>query len=260
MPLLVGTSGWQYDSWREPFYAGVAQRRWFEHVMAAFATVELNVSFYRLPRREVFAGWRERSPADAVVTVKASRYLTHVKRLRDPAASVALLMERAGALGPKLGPILVQLPPDLTVDAGALAATLAAFPATVRLAVEPRHESWWCEPVREVLAARDAALVWADRHEQPVTPLWRTASWGYLRLHEGAAAPWPFYTRAGLQGWVTRLAAAYPPDADVFAYFNNDPGCAAVHDAALFAELARDAGAPVSRTPPVPATPPPAPQ
>lgn len=83
MPLLIGTSGWQYAHWREGFYAGVAQRRWFEHVTAAFATVELNVSFYRLPRREVFAGWRERSPADEVITVKASRYLTHVKRLAD---------------------------------------------------------------------------------------------------------------------------------------------------------------------------------
>lgn len=258
MPILVGTSGWQYDSWREPFYAGVPQRRWFEHLLAGFATVELNVSFYRLPRREVFAGWRERSPADAVITVKASRYLTHVKRLRDPAPSVAMLMDRAGALEPKLGPVLVQLPPDLPVDAAGLAATLAAFPAHVRLAVEPRHASWWTDEVRGVLAARDAALVWADRHEQPLSPLWRTASWGYLRLHEGAAEPWPCYTDAGLAGWVDRIAAGFPDGADVFAYFNNDPGCAAVHDAVRFAARARAAGRAVTRTPPAPATAPPA--
>ncbi len=113
MTVLIGTSGWQYASWKEPYYAGVPQRRWFEHLLTGFRTVELNVSFYRLPKRETFAGWRERSPADAVVTVKASRYLTHIKRLRDPGPSVALLMERAGALGAKLGPVLVQLPLDL---------------------------------------------------------------------------------------------------------------------------------------------------
>ncbi len=251
--FLVGTSGWQYADWREPFYAGVAQRRWFEHVLTAFRTVELNVSFYRLPKAEVFAGWRERSPADAIVTVKASRYLTHVKRLRDPGPSVQMLMERAGRLGPKLGPILVQLPPDLPVDTEGLAATLGAFPPGVRVAVEPRHDSWWCDEVRDVLVRHGAALVWADRKQRPLTPLWRTADWGYLRLHEGCADPWPFYRQPALDGWVERLAGTWPDTADVFVYFNNDPGCAAVHDAVHFAAAARDAGRSVSRVPDHPA-------
>src|SRR3954449_12636704 len=135
MAVLIGTSGWQYASWKEPYYGAVPQRRWYERILADFQTVELNVSFYRLPKRETFAGWRERAPADAVVTVKASRYLTHVKRLRDPGPSVAKLMERASALGPRLGPVLVQLPPDLVAAPEALAATLDAFPAGTRLAV-----------------------------------------------------------------------------------------------------------------------------
>lgn len=147
--------------------------------------------------------------------------------------------------------MLLQLPPDLTADAPALEATLAAFPPGVRLAVEPRHDSWWTGEVREVLTRHDAALVWADRDEQPVAPLWRTAGFGYLRLHHGLAEPWPGYTRPGLQAWVERIAAAYPDDADVFVYFNNDPGEAAVRDAAEFAELARAAGRTVTRTPPV---------
>src|SRR3954454_6333454 len=116
--------------------------------MDDFRTVELNVTFYRLPKAEVFAGWYDRSPHDAVITVKASRYLTHVKRLRDPAPSVAMLLERAAPLQEKLGPVLVQLPPDLPVDVDALDATLRAFPRSVRVAVEPRHESWWTDGVR----------------------------------------------------------------------------------------------------------------
>jgi uncharacterized protein YecE (DUF72 family) len=236
MAVLIGTSGWQYASWKQPYYRGVPQRRWFEHVLADFRTVELNVSFYRLPKLEVFAGWRRRAPADAVITVKASRHLTHVKRLRDPAGSVALLMQRASALGEKLGPVLVQLPPDLTVDPDALAATLDAFPTGTRLAVEPRHESWWIDDVRQLLAARGAALVWADRKGRPIAPQWRTADWGYLRLHEGTAEPLPSYDRDTLAGWATRVTETYGEDEDVFVYFNNDGGCAAVDNAITYAE------------------------
>jgi uncharacterized protein YecE (DUF72 family) len=159
--VLIGTSGWQYADWREPFYQGVPQKRWFEHVMANFQTVELNVTFYRLPKREVFVGWHARSPDDAVITVKSSRYLTHIKRLRDPKPSVDMLMERVEPLGKKLGPILVQLPPDMRADAAALADTLAAFPTYVRLAVEPSHKSWWNDDVRGVLTDREAERITA---------------------------------------------------------------------------------------------------
>ncbi len=249
MPVLVGTSGWQYADWRERFFRGVPQRRWFEHLLEHFRTVELNVSFYRLPRREVFVGWRDRSPADAVITVKASRYLTHVKRLRDPGPSVALLMERAAGLGPKLGPVLLQLPPDLVVDPVGLAATLDAFPAGVRLAVEPRHPSWWTEEVRAVLTDRNASLVWADRGEESLAPLWRTADFGYLRLHEGRADPRPRYSGDTLRRWAERVTSAYADPDDVFVYFNNDPGGAAVADAVAFAQEVRALGRFVSRVP-----------
>jgi uncharacterized protein YecE (DUF72 family) len=249
MPLLVGTSGWLYADWRTRFYSGVPQRRWFEHLLTQFRTVELNVSFYRLPRREVFAGWRERSPEDAIITVKASRYITHIKRLHDSARSVQLLTERAGGLEAKLGPVLVQLPPDLRVDLPAMQATLEAFPAGTRLAVEPRHASWWTDEFRELLTARGAALVWADRRQRPVAPMWRTAGFGYLRLHEGTSHRRPSYTRGCLRTWVQRLAD-FDDATDVFVYFNNDPNCAAVYDAVTFAEEARAAGRTVSRVPP----------
>ena len=195
MPLLIGTSGWQYRDWRGGLYpAGVAQRRWLEHYASQYLTVENNNSFYRLPAAETFAGWRARTPADFVMAVKASRYLSHVRRLRDPAEPVTRLLGAAAALGPKLGPVLLQLPPTLKASPALLDGCLTEFQRArlpgrrrVRVAVEPRHESWWTEEVRQVLAAHDAALCWADRLGRPVTPLWVTAGWGYLRFHEGTA-------------------------------------------------------------------------
>ena len=250
MTVLVGTSGWQYRDWRLRYYPkGLPQNRWFEHVMHDFQTVELNVTFYRLPRLEVFAGWHDRSPADAVITVKASRYLTHVKRLREPKPSVDMLMERVQPLRKKLGPVLIQLPPDMRVDVDALDETLASFPAGTRLAVEPRHESWWIDDVQGCLRKHNAALCWADR-QGPITPLWRTADWGYLRFHEGKHEPWPFYTEDELDEWAARISDMYDAGArDVFVYFNNDPGCAAVDNAITFAERVATHGGSVSRVP-----------
>ena len=246
---MAGTSGWQYRDWRGAFYPpGVPQRRWLEYYAGQFATVENNGTFYRLPARETFASWRARVPDDFVMTVKASRYLTHVRRLRDPAEPVRRLLDAAGGLGDRLGPVLLQLPPDLRAAPDLLAECLAQFPSSVRVAVEPRHESWWTDEVRNVLTAANAALCWADRNGSAVTPLWRTADWGYLRLHEGGARPWPRYGRQALRGWVRRIGATWPGGADVFAYFNNDQGGAAVRDAVAFAALARRGGRPVSRT------------
>ena len=250
MTLYVGTSGWQYRDWRNLLYpARTPQRLWLEEYAAAFATVELNNAFYRLPDRATFAAWRDRTPPGFVMAVKASRYLTHIKRLRDPAEPVRRLMDRAEALGDRLGPVLLQLPPNLTADADLLDTCLRCFPATVRVAVEPRHPDWDRPEVRAVLVARGAALCWADAGSRPVTPLWRTADWGYLRLHAGRARPWPRYGRQALTSWVRRIAATWPDHSDVHVYFNNDPGGAAVRDAVTFARAATAAGRTVSRVP-----------
>jgi uncharacterized protein YecE (DUF72 family) len=214
-----------------------------------FATVELNAPFYRLPARETFERWAERTPEDYVFAVKASRYLTHVRRLRDPEEPVARLLQAAGGLGGKLGPILLQLPPTLPADPPALARALGCFPPDVRVAVEVRHPSWDTGETRAVLAAHRAALVWADRDSRVVSPLWRTANWGYLRLHSGRAAPWPRYGRRALTRWVDRLQAAFGGDEDVFVYTNNDPGGAALVDAAVLGRIAARRGLPVSRVP-----------
>lgn len=250
MPILVGTCGWNYRHWRGVFYPdGVPQRAWLTYYAERFATVELDNSFYRLPAYETFANWRDQVPGDFVVALKASRYLTHIKRLRDPGGPVGRLVRHARGLGDRLGPVLLQLPPTLRADAGLLADCLEAFPADVRVSVEPRHESWWRPDIRRVLEDRQAALTWTDRLGRPLTPLWRTAGWGYVRCHEGRATPWPRYGQAALRSWVRRIAEAFEESADVFVYFNNDPGGAAVADALEFARAARAAGRAVSRTP-----------
>jgi uncharacterized protein YecE (DUF72 family) len=272
MPVLVGTSGWQYRDWRGVLYPpGVAQRKWLEYYAGQYATVENNGAFYRLPSPQTFADWRARTPPDFVMAVKASRYLTHVRRLRDSAGPVSRLLSAAAGLGDRLGPVLLQLPPNFPADPGALDDCLREFAAfrmprgpastparrrgpgggpeaSVRVAVEFRHESWWTDEIRELLARHRAALCWADRLGRPASPLWRTADWGYLRLHEGAAQPWPRYGERALRSWVQRIAETWPDGADVFTFFNNDPGGAAVYDAGALASIARQAGRRVSRT------------
>lgn len=246
--ILVGTSGWQYQDWRGRFYPqGLPQRLWLEHYAESFATVEVNNAFYRLPERRVFADWRERTPADFVVAVKMSRYLTHIRRLRDPAEPVARFLERAGGLGDRLGPVLLQLPPNLEADPPALAEVLARFPGRIRVVVEPRHDSWWTEQTRAVLADHGAALCWADRRGRPVAPLWRTADFGYLRMHEGRASPRPRYGRGALATWVDRVGETFGDGSDVYVYFNNDHGAAAIADARALAARAREQGHPVAR-------------
>jgi uncharacterized protein YecE (DUF72 family) len=249
VPLLIGTSGWQYRSWRETFYpVGVPQARWLEHYAARFQTVEVNAAFYRLPEARTFADWARRTPDDFLVAVKMSRYLTHVRRLREPAEPVKLFLSRARELGPKLGPVLLQLPPTLRADLAALDATLGCFPSDVRVAVELRHESWFTDQTADLLAAHGAALCLADGPRLR-TPVWLTADWAYLRLHAGRATPPPCYGRAALSGWARRLSEGWGPDADTFAYFNNDERCCAVRDATVLAALGRRAGLAPTRVP-----------
>jgi uncharacterized protein YecE (DUF72 family) len=238
MSVRIGTSGWQYRDWRGAFYPpGLPQHLWLAEYARQFTTVELNYTFYRLPERRQFESWAEQTPEGFVVAVKASRLLTHVRQLRDPEAPVARLLERAAGLGDRLGPILLQLPPRFHRDLDALDACLACFPAPVRVAVELRHRTWWTPQVRRLLADRGAALCWADRRGRPVTPLWRTADWGYVRLHEGAAAPKPRYGRRAIAHWARRVVDTWAPAEDVFVYFNNDAGAAAPHDAAEFTRV-----------------------
>jgi uncharacterized protein YecE (DUF72 family) len=248
--LYLGTSGWQYRHWRSRFYPReIAQREWLDFYAQRFATVEINNTFYRLPPRETFETWAKRFPDDFVIAVKASRYLTHIRRLREPEGPVHLLLERAEPLGTRLGPVLVQLPPNLTVEVERLDRTLAAFPRHVRVAVEPRHDSWFVDEVRAVLERHGAALCLADRGSRIITPEWRTADWGYVRFHFGRARPEPCYGRSALAHWADRIANLWSHGEDVFVYFNNDGEGCAIRDAVVFGRLAAARGLQPTRAP-----------
>jgi uncharacterized protein YecE (DUF72 family) len=184
------------------------------------------------------------------MAVKVSRYLTHVKRLRGPAEPVERFLSRARGLGPKLGPALLQLPPQLACDRVLLERTLARFPESVRVAVEFRHPSWFTDEIRDLLTDRGVALCLADRLGV-LGPIWRTTDWTYLRFHAGRARPRPSYGDAALDAWAGRLAADWAPSEDAYVYFNNDHRAAAPRDAARFARRVAGHGLRPSRTPAV---------
>jgi uncharacterized protein YecE (DUF72 family) len=240
--MSVGTSGWHYRDWRGAFYpAELPTRRWLEYYASRFDTVELNNSFYRLPTVDAFRAWRDAVPDDFVFAVKASRYLTHYRRLRDPEEPVERLLTSVEGLGRKLGPVLLQLAPDLKADVDALARVFDAFGKRVRIACEFRHDSWHADDVYALLRDRDVALCLTDRRNRH-SPLVRTASWGFVRMHEGVATPRPNYGSRALQSWVDRIGGLWGRRAECFVYFNNDHRACAVRDAAEFVALARAAG------------------
>lgn len=240
--LYIGTSGWQYRHWRDAFYPkGLPQREWLAWYAEHFRTVELNNSFYRLPEALSFEKWREGTPRGFRFAVKMSRYLTHIRRLREPAEPIARFTDRASRLGPKLGPVLVQLPPRMPADPERLDVALAQFPPRTRVAVEFRDPSWFSDEVRTVLRRRRAALCLADAPGFQ-TPQWRTATWGFVRFHAGQGTPFPCYQEGALDRWAHRIAELWPASSAVYAYFNNDTNCCAPRDAVTFARLSERAG------------------
>jgi uncharacterized protein YecE (DUF72 family) len=201
----------------------------------------VNNTFYRLPERATFARWAAQLPSGFVMAVKMSRYLTHIRRLADPAEPVDRFLDRAGGLGEHLGPVLLQLPPNLGVTVALLDTVLARLCPRVRVVVEPRDASWWSDEVRETLSRHGAALCWVDRLGRPVTPLWRTADFGYLRMHQGRAPSTSYGARA-IDSWLHRVAGTWDGTEDVYVYFNNDTGGAAVRDARTMRRRAASVG------------------
>jgi uncharacterized protein YecE (DUF72 family) len=234
--ILVGTSGWQYKDWRERVYPkGIPQRAWLAHLSRMFPTVEVNNSFYQLPTEETFRRWRADSADGFVFAVKVSRFVTHVRRLRDCADPLELFWSRARMLRDKLGPLLVQLPPRFRADAPRLKDFLSVVPPGARVAFEFRDDTWETDEVCAMLDDYGAAWVLADR------PGWRvrdvvTGGWSYIRFHEGGHQPHGAgYTREKLRRWARRIERL--PASEIYVYFNNDPGGAAVRDARTLCEL-----------------------
>jgi uncharacterized protein YecE (DUF72 family) len=241
--IRVGTSGWQYRDWRGAVYPpAVPQRRWLERYAESFSVVEVNNSFYRLPERATFERWRDRTPDGFAFAVKASRYLTHVKRLKEAEDGVRLLHERVEGLGAKLGPVLFQLPPRFHADASRLREFLGWVPPGMRAAWEFRDPSWVTDEVLELLDAAGCAFVLADRPGFR-GPILVTGGWSYVRFHQGTWGG-PGYRRDKLQRWAERLVSL--PAREVWAFFNNDQGGAAVRDARSLRDSLAKAGARVA--------------
>jgi uncharacterized protein YecE (DUF72 family) len=241
--IWIGTSGWQYRHWKGTFYPNdVPQREWLRYYGTRFPVVEVNNSFYRLPAETSFDRWREESPAGFVFVLKASRYITHIRRLREARDSVDLLWSRAERLQEKLGPVLFQLPPRFTANVPLLADFLEILPGKLRAAFEFRDDSWRQDPVLELLDRRKAAWVLADRPGTRFLPI-MTGGWSYIRFHQGRAAH-PGYTREKLRAWADHIVGL--GGRDTYAFFNNDWLAAAPRDAEALAALLLDRNQPVA--------------
>jgi uncharacterized protein YecE (DUF72 family) len=234
-PVHVGCSGWVYPHWRERFYPkGVPQRRWLAHYADHFDTVEINNTFYRLPKQTAVEGWVEQSPSEFTFAVKVSRYMTHVKRLTMVETGLKRFYEPLEPLvsSGKLGPLLWQFPENFHRDLDRLSGALEALPAG-RHAFEFRHDSWFSEEVYALLRGHGAALVIGDESSRWVkTPHVRTTDWTYVRFHHGAHGRRGNYSASEIDSWGRRISQ-WRRDTEVFAYFNNDWEGYAVRNAKL---------------------------
>ena len=222
-PVRIGCSGWNYAHWRELVYPkGLPPRRWLEHYATLFDTVEVNNTFYRLPRREAVASWVEGSPPQFLFSVKASRYLTHVKRLQDMESGLAGFYERIDPLvrSPKLGPVLWQLPPTFRRDDERLARALASLPPG-RHCFEFRHETWFAPETYASLREHGVALVVGDHPARSWQAHELTADWTFIRFHYGRRGRNGNYSERELDDWAERIEG-WREHVDVYAYFNND--------------------------------------
>jgi len=222
-PVRIGCSGWNYPHWREVVYPkGLPPARWLEHYATLFDTVEVNNTFYRLPKRDSVARWVEQTPEDFVFTVKASRYLIHVKRLTDLGPGVRRFYERIEPLvrSPKLGPVLWQLPANFRRDEERLSAALERLPAG-RHCFEFRHESWFAPEIYELLRTHGVALVIGDHPERSFQSHELTTDWTFIRFHYGHRGRNGNYSERELEEWAGRIDA-WRSRVEVYAYFNND--------------------------------------
>jgi len=229
--IHVGTSGWHYDHWVGPFYPeGLTSADFLAYYVQHFRSVELNSTFYHLPKPATLAGWHERTPADFLFTCKASRYITHMKKLADPEASIVRFFEAIAVLRSKLGAVVFQLPPRWHVDVPRLRTFLAALPKGYRYAFEFRDESWFARETYDTLARHNAAFCIYDLAGR-LSPLEVTANFVYVRLH-GPDGPYcGEYDRRALRGWARRCRTWANQARDVFFYFDNDEAGYAASDA-----------------------------
>jgi uncharacterized protein YecE (DUF72 family) len=236
MHVHVGCSGWSYRHWRDDFYPrGLPASRWFEYYATVFDTVELNGTFYRLPSAKAVRVWHDKAPRGFVFTAKASRLITHFRRLQDCKEALSTYLERIELLDENLGPILYQLPPNLERNDAVLESFLALLPSSRRHAFEFRHASWWCDDVYDLLRRHDTGFCMYDMG-QTRAPVIATTDFAYMRYHGAAGLGRGGYTPQEL-GATAKELRGLRGVRDLFVYFNNDLGGHAPRDAVSFRRL-----------------------
>jgi uncharacterized protein YecE (DUF72 family) len=238
--LRIGTSGWHYKSWHGPFYPSTLKIKDFlGFYVERFDTAEINNSFYRLPTENAVRTWRDSAPEGFLFAWKASRFMTHMKRLKDIEESIGLVFGRMAALDDKFGPVLFQLPPTFKADAQRrerVARTLSLVPAQQRYAFEFRHPSWYEAATLNLLSDHNAALCISDHADAPA-PWAATADFVYVRAHGTNGRYAGSYSRETLQDWTRRIAEWRDEGRDVYVYFDNDIKSAAPGDAGELVRL-----------------------
>ena len=236
--VLIGTSGWHYDSWRGPFFPkGLPLKNQLQYYASQFPTTELNGVFYRTPTPEAVRSWEEQTGKNFVFAWKASKFITHWKRLSGNSVnSLELLEARVGLLDGKVGPILFQLPPNFSANAERLAAFLKLLSKRRRYTFEFRHPSWYCQPIFRLLSRHNISLCISDHHDAP-SPWRRTADFVYVRGHGPGGRYRGHYRGATLAAWAKRIHSWKKQGCDVFVYFDNDQKSAAPADALKLRQL-----------------------
>jgi uncharacterized protein YecE (DUF72 family) len=230
MCIRAGTSGWSYKEWKGFFYPEkLPAKDMLRYYSVRFPTVEVNNTFYRMPNASTLEGWLSQVPEDFTFVLKASKRITHDKRLKDVEDSVQYLLRTAASLGPRLGPFLVQLPPNMKIDVPRLRDFLAIFPA--RAAFEFRNESWYVDEVYQALREKNQAWCVADTGEPGDPPFVATADWGYLRLRRVV------YEEADVASWAERVRSQ--PWKESFVFFKHEDAGTGPRLAARFMELVR---------------------
>jgi uncharacterized protein YecE (DUF72 family) len=235
--IRIGTSGWHYRHWENRFYpAGLRPAGYLDEYVRHFDTVEVNNSFYRMPSRKTLQDWAERAPGDFLFAVKGSRYITHVKKLRDPLDPVGFLMETLEALGKKLGPVLFQFPPAWKCNAKRLEAFLQVLPSGQEFAFEFRNPDWFRPEIDELLAQKSCGFcvfeIGGMRSPRKVT-----ADFVYIRLHGPGKAYQGSYTRDALRNWAEAIRGWSDEGIKVYCYFDNDQDAYATRNARTLREM-----------------------
>ena len=220
--IHIGTSGWHYQHWKGPFYPEeLSDKLLFKHYTKFFQTAEINNTFYQMPEQRTFAHWRDSAPDGFLFSVKASRYITHMKKLKDPDEPISNFINGVTALGEKLGPILFQLPPKWNFNLERLRSFLNALPGDYRYAFEFRDPSWFGNQTEEALAEKGAAFCIYD-FEQRQSPRSVTADFIYVRLHGPDGAYKGRYEDKALSDWAEAFSSWADEGKEIFCYFDND--------------------------------------